>query len=403
MEQKEFDAKLDSVKEAAITEAKAAATLATENLTKTTTELAQSVTVLKDAADKNQEFIDKFIANQKQIKLAGDEGNLISALDQGLKEKAAQIKEYRRTRVPVSFDLKAVGNIGSGNFTTSGTDTWTGAQNVMPGVARIAYPRENMRDILGTTNVQSDSVYVLRGVAGEGAPTTVAPGASKPQSDADWIKVIIPITKIAHHYRIPEENLEDLGWLRDDITQTGIAELIKLENSKIISNNTAGEFTGLVQNSTAFAAPTGLALGIEAANNYDVLVAAQTQLRNGNRDGNFILTDNDGYARMILTKATTGEYVFGAPNIAMPNVFGVPIYPMNSTALADKFIVGDRNYATIAVRAGISVRFYDQDQDNAIKNLVTVVIEERLALVVKRTDAFIYGDFSDARTALETA
>jgi hypothetical protein len=76
---------------------------------------------------------------------------------------------------------------------------------------------------------------------------------------------------------------------------------------------------------------------------------------------------------------------------------------MNSTALADKFIVGDRNYATIAVRAGISVRFYDQDQDNAIKNLVTVVIEERLALVVKRTDAFIYGDFSDARTALETA
>lgn len=403
MEQKEFDAKLDSVKEAAITEAKAAATLATENLTKTTTELAQSVTVLKDAADKNQEALDKLIAKQKEIKLAGDEGNIISALDEGLKEKAAQLKEYKRTRVPVALDMKAVGNIGSGNFTTSGTDTWMGAQPVMPGVARIAYPRENMRDILGTTQVQSDSVSVLRGVAGEGAPTTVAPGGSKPQSDADWIKVIIPITKIAHHYRIPEEYLEDLGWLRDDITQTGIAELIKLENSKIISNNTAGEFTGLVQNSTAFAAPTGLALGIEAANNYDVLVAAQTQLRNGNRDGNFILTDNDGYARMILTKATTGEYVFGAPNIAMPNVFGVPIYPMNSTALADKFIVGDRNYATIAVRAGISVRFYDQDQDNAIKNLVTVVIEERLALVVKRTDAFIYGDFSDARTALETA
>lgn len=376
---------------------------ANESLTQTKTELSQSITVLKDISDKNQQALDTLIAKQKEIKLAGDEGNLVSALDEGLKAKAAELKDYKRTRVPVALDLKAVGNIASGNFTVSGTDTWIGAQPVMPGVARIAYPRENMRDILGTTQVQSDSVSVLRGVAGEGAPTAVAVGGLKPQSDADWVKVIIPITKIAHWYRVPEEYLEDIGWLRDDITQTGISELIKLENSKIISNNTAGEFTGLVQNSTAFAAPTGLALGIEAANNYDVLVAAQTQLRNGNRDGNFILTDNDSYAKMILTKATTGEYVFGAPNVAMPNVFGVPIYPMNSTALADKFIVGDRNYATIAVRSGISVRFYDQDGDNARYNLVTIVIEERLALVVKRTDAFIYGDFSDAAAALETA
>ena len=46
---------------------------------------------------------------------------------------------------------------------------------------------------------------------------------------------------------------------------------------------------------------------------------------------------------------------------------------------------------------------HDQHANNAIYNLVTVVIEERLALVVKRTDAFIYGDFSDAAAALETA
>jgi HK97 family phage major capsid protein len=184
-----------------------------------------------------------------------------------------------------------------------------------------------------------------------------------------------------------------------------VSELMKIENNLLISQTAgAGVFGGLIQNSTAFAAPSGLALAVDFANNYDVLVAAITQLRNGFRDANFILVDNDSYAKMVLAKsASDGHYLFGAPNISIPNVGGVPIYPMAVTTLADKFIVGDRNYATVAVRAGISVRFYDQHANNAIYNLVTVVVEERLALVVKRTDAFIYGDFSDAAAALETA
>ena len=55
------------------------------------------------------------------------------------------------------------------------------------------------------------------------------------------------------------------------------------------------------------------------------------------------------------------------------------------------------------MREGVSVRFYDQNEDDAIYNLVTVVIEERLTVVVDRADRIIYGDFSDGRAALETA
>jgi HK97 family phage major capsid protein len=364
--------------------------------------------VKKDEADKkNQEALDIIIAERKNIKvphIAGDfpKESFKEVLTKGLVEKADQLKNYKNSRTPIDLQLKVVGDVGTANFTTSGTVTFNGP-TMIPGVWGPQYRRTRMRDILGTTPVNSDSVAVIRAVAGEGGPTGVVTGAVKPQSDRDWVKVIIPITKVAHYYTIPEEWLEDTSWLAADITETGINDLMNVEDNKIISNVTAGEFGGLVQNSTAYASPTGLALGIEAANNYDVLVAAMTQLRNANRDPNFIVTDNDAYARMILTKATTGEYVFGAPNVSIPNVFGVPIYPMTVTALADKFIVGDRSQATVAVRSGVSVRFYDQHANNAIYNLVTVVIEERIALVVKNTAAFVYGDFSDARTALETA
>ena len=369
-------------------------------------EIKDTVKVMKDAADKNQEALDKLIEANQNKNLFGNQINKESfgeSLYKGLKEKEDVLKGYKNHRSQVSFELKAVGDIASGNFTTSGTQTFAGPTQ-LPGVQRIAYNPNRLRDIIGTTQVNTDSVSVIRGVAGEGAPTTVQPGGLKPQSDADWVKVIVPITKIAHYYTIPEEYLEDIAWLTDDITQTGISELQKVENEKLISQTAgSGVFGGLIQNSTAYAAPSGLALGVNLANNYDVLVSAVTQARNAYRNPNFILVDNDSYAKMILTKDTTGGYVFGAPNISIPNVGGIPIYPMAVSTLADKFIVGDSNYATVAVRAGISVRFYDQHASNAIYNLVTVVIEERLALVVKRTDAFIYGDFSDAAEDLETA
>lgn len=375
-------------------------------------EIKDTVKVIKDNADKNQEVIDKFVAEQQNKNLFGNAINQESFTDglrKAMQERKNEIADFRnslsggRSKKSLDFELKAVGDIAAANFTTSGTQTWSGPTQ-LPGVQRIAYNPNRLRDIIGTTQVTTDSVSVIRGVAGEGAPTTVAVGALKPQSDADWVKVIVPITKIAHYYTIPEEYMEDIPWLTDDITQTGISELQKVENEKLISQTAgAGVFGGLIQNSTAYAAPSGLALGINLANNYDVLVSAVTQARNAYRNPNFIVVDNDSYAKMILTKDANGAYAFGAPNISIPNVGGIPIYPMAVSTLADKFIVGDSNYATVAVRSGISVRFYDQHANNAIYNLVTVVIEERLALVVKRTDAFIYGDFSDAAAALETA
>jgi hypothetical protein len=70
---------------------------------------------------------------------------------------------------------------------------------------------------------------------------------------------------------------------------------------------------------------------------------------------------------------------------------------------SDKFLIGDFTKVTIGQRDSVSVRFYDQNEDDAIKNMVTVVIEERLTVLADRADRIVYGDFSDGRAALETA
>lgn len=324
-------------------------------------------------------------------------------LKEGLEANTEKLKSYKQSRSAISMDIKAVGNMGAAQFTTSGTQNFVDPTYLGP-VGRKPYEISHIRDIVRVQPISTDSAFVIRDAAGEGGPTAVAMGIVKPQSDRDYVKLIVPVTKIAHYFKIPEELLEDITWLSSEISAVGVEDLMAVEDNLILNQvGAAGLFAGLTTatNSTAYSTPAALALAIDQANNYDVLVATWTQLRNLKNKATYVLVNPSDYSRMILTKATTGEYVFGAPNISIPNIFGIPILP-HTAITSGKFLMGDFGKVALGQRAGISVRFYDQNEDDAIKNMVTVVIEERLTVVVDRADRLIYGDFAAAKAALET-
>lgn len=375
---------------------------------------AADITELKEANVELQKSVDIMNLNAKEAKATVKEITFGDALKAAIVKQAEDIKNYNSNgRKSINIDLKGVvieqtktvGNMAAANLTTSGTETFAG--NTFLGIGRKPYDPMHVRNIPGVSVVPiaTDSAYVIRDAAGEGGPTAVGMGVVKPQSDRDYVKLIQPVTKIAHYFKIPEEMLADNAWMTNEITNIGVEELLVKEDSLLLTQAAgAGLFAGLTTatNSTAYASPASLALAIDNANNYDVLVAAWTQLKALNTTANAILVNPADYAKMILTKDTTGSYVFGAPNVSIPNVFGIPLIPYNAIT-SDKFLIGDFSKVRIGQREGVSVRFYDQNEDDAIKNMVTVVIEERLTVVVDRADRLVYGDFSDARTALETA
>jgi HK97 family phage major capsid protein len=51
--------------------------------------------------------------------------------------------------------------------------------------------------------------------------------------------------------------------------------------------------------------------------------------------------------------------------------------------------------ATLFDREEAQILVSNEDQDNFVRNLVTVLCEERLALAVTRPAAFIYGSFPE--------
>jgi len=82
------------------------------------------------------------------------------------------------------------------------------------------------------------------------------------------------------------------------------------------------------------------------------------------------------------------QFRFGAEQ---PRIAGVPLIANTAVTTGD-FLVGDFQMgAQLFDRQQSSIRFFEQDQDNAI-----VVASERLALAIYRPTAFVYGDFASA-------
>jgi Phage capsid family len=53
-------------------------------------------------------------------------------------------------------------------------------------------------------------------------------------------------------------------------------------------------------------------------------------------------------------------------------------------------VIGDFSKAAIIQAEGLSIGFFDQDQDNVVRNLITIRCESRMAFTVMRSDAFDY-------------
>ena len=100
-----------------------------------------------------------------------------------------------------------------------------------------------------------------------------------------------------------------------------------------------------------------------------------------------------------LAESGDGRYIIGNPQGTLtPTLWGLPVVATQAMTIR-KFLTGAFKLgAQLFDRwdARVETGFVN---DDFIKNLVTVLAEERLALAVYRPEAFIYGDFDTALAA----
>lgn len=297
-----------------------------------------------------------------------------------------------------SLDLK-----GHTLFTKAGDmvtgNSYTGeviAPTRVPGIITDPDRAQHVRDFIAQATTDSDRVYYVRESAFDDGTATRGEASTKPQSDFALTQEEAPVRKIATFVRMSTEMLNDTPGLVSYLT-TRLPKKLRLEEDAQIlyGNGTAPNLEGI----TAVASAYVDTLADADVNRFDVLVKAIAQARADEYFANAIMLNPADWYSMMLTKDGEGGYVF--PESARfggvaPRIAGVPIIA-NTAVTSGDFLVGDfASGVQLYDRLQANVRFFEQDQDNAIKNMITVVAEERLALAIYRPTAFIYGNFAAA-------
>lgn len=371
---------------------------------------------LKDLNEKSeqdkkafQDQIDELIARSKDQ--ASGQAAKGKSFEDEIEEKLTEHKSEwlnidskglaaRKTGFSADIQLgrKAVGDMAS---STNLTGSYFVNPDVRPGVVLRPYNQVHMRDLLPIGRTSSNVVRHVRDNGGEGGPATTAEGATKPQMDRDLSIEDAAVRKVATHLRLPEEMIEDIPYITSFISNIGVEEVMAVEDQQILfGDNTGQNLNGLYTAATAFSAGTSK---VTAPNKFDVLRAARKQMKVAKRTPSFALVSPTDYFDLTSVKDTTNNYVLqGGGNGLIPSLDGIPIIEMNQMTDGN-FLLADRNAAEIVFRENVRIRLYDQDRDNPIKNLVTIVIEERLALPIYYINGLIKGTFSTAITALTPA
>jgi HK97 family phage major capsid protein len=293
-------------------------------------------------------------------------------------------------------DLKIKTTLTSATTDTGGSVGDAINQTRLPGILPLAQRRMTVRDLLTPGRMDGNTLEYVKETGFTNSAATVAEGAAKPESDLKFDLVTTSAKVIAHWTKASRQVLSDISQLRSLIDQRLLYGLAYVEEAQLLNgDNTGQNLNGIVTQATAFSAPITLA----DLTMIDVLRLAMLQAALAEYPATGHVLHPTDWAYIETQKDSEGRYIIGNPQgMISPTLWSLPVVTTQSMTV--------RTFLTGAFKLGAQV-FDRWDarvetgyvNDDFIKNLVTVLAEERLALAVYRTEAFITGNFDTALAA----
>jgi HK97 family phage major capsid protein len=273
-------------------------------------------------------------------------------------------------------------------------------QQRVPGI--IAAPlRSTILDIIATAPTTEQVIHYVREQSYTSNAAYVQEGQLKPEDDIVLTEETAKVETLATLLRVPKQMMDDFPALIGYITARAPRKLEYVkENAVLFGSGTNGQLEGITTVAAGFA--PGLGEPVQAPNNWDVLVAAGFQTTMEEYIANGAVLHSADLTLLSLAKDSQNRYLFPELRDA-GTINGMRVARTHAAAMRGKFLVGDFQLGSqLFQRQGLTIEFFDQDRDNVARNLITIRIEERHALANYRPDAFVYGTFAAAKTALGT-
>lgn len=346
---------------------------------------------IKSVVDKTQTDLTAFVANarselneyksaigtlQSRIEELGKQGGVkhkgfdpAAEIARKIIEAKADFEKFRR----VSIEAKSV-------LTSSGLTVAqpSGAVGLYEGGAHGA-----IRALFRVVPTDSGSVFQIEETAVSGW-TDISPqteSAPKSEVTANLTGRTLTVATIPAWIKVSRQAMDDAEGLSEYIRGRLIWALNREIDGQVLSGDGTGtNLRGLTTAAQAFDASV-----LTAFANYGistVIGAAAAQLATDGFAADFVILNPLDAFKARFERASTGEWV-GLPPL--------PRIVESNLMSAGDFVVGDSGQAVIRSREMARLDVSESDSDNFTRNLLTLRIEERLALQIVSANAFCYG------------
>lgn len=272
----------------------------------------------------------------------------------------------------------------------------------------------SLRDVLINGTTDSDAIVYFRETAftnnAAGVPQATHTSAAdetpvnasvKPESALTFEQVTAPVVTVAHWIPITRQTLQDASQMQTYVEQR-LLDGLRLEESDQLLNGTGGNnLTGLLQTAsvqnldqTYFSGAAVNDAGQDNENFNRVLRARRLIRTVGRARANFVVL-NPADLENFLTYTDGDRQYFGAgpfSGTSMTQLWGLRVVE-DENLTAGSALVGDGRMAAVWDRMQSQI-FIDTIDDQFIRNMLTILAEERLALTVFRPQAFALVDLA---------
>ena len=253
------------------------------------------------------------------------------------------------------------------------------SRNVPTFVGVAGGPRVGLRvrNLIPSSPIGGGAVQYLWEQSFSNQANVVAEGAPKPKSDKVFQNVVAPVEVIAHYFKCSNQSYEDTPALAGQLEANLIYGLdLKVDQQILKGTGTSPQLKGLYPQATPTTAPAGSPTMV------DVILLAAAQLANAGWEATGAVLSPADFTAMTMLKDTTGQYLYSsAPTL--------PTIVTSPALAAGEWLIADFRQAHLYVRDEAHVNVATQNEDDFLKNMVTILGEIRLALVTFQPSAFL--------------
>jgi HK97 family phage major capsid protein len=306
---------------------------------------------------------------------------------EAMKAFAANIEGGKRQSIPVNAAL--ISDDIDGNIV---------APDRRPGIDVAPKQRLFIRDLIAPGTTASNTIYWVQQTGFTNNAAAVAENTTKPYSSIQFAEKITPVRTLAHLFKASKQILDDFSQLKSQVDAEMRYGLKYVEEQEILFGDGTGvHLHGIIPQAAAF----DPAFTVEQQSGIDDLRLAMLQAQLARFPASGHVLHFIDWAKIELTKDSLGRYILANPAaLTGPTLWGLPVVATEEAAFQGKFLTGAFNAgAQIFDREEANVVISTENADDFEKNMISIRCEERLALAVKRPEAFVYGALSGAATS----